>query len=208
VVLAFLIVAVPKSSWDRLLSLSRDAGPGAEAGEAVQSTESREYLLRKSLQYTIEHPVFGVGPGEFSEYEGVNNRLTGMTHGYWHDTHNTLTQVSSECGIPAALLFIAGIASTFGLLNRTYREAKRRDNCQDIRNTAFCLMLGFTAFCTATAFLNFAYFFYYPAMGGLAIAVASAAKEEFRVRDRAPEQTQPEMPWAPPVRRFPAVKPA
>ncbi len=207
-VLAFLIVAVPKNSWDRLLSLSRDTGTEGETTEAAQSTESREYLLRKSMQYTFEHPVFGVGPGEFSEYEGVNNRLTGMTHGYWHDTHNTLTQVSSECGIPAAIFFIAGIASTFGLLNRTYREAKRRANCQDIRNTAFCLMLAFTAFCTATAFLNFAYFFYYPAMGGLAIAVASAAKEEFRARDRLPAQPQQAMPWAPPVRRSPAVKPA
>ncbi len=207
VALAFLVFAVPRSSWDRLLSLSRDTGPGGEPSEAAQSTDSREYLLRKSLEYTFQHPVFGVGPGEFSEYEGVNNRLTGMTHGYWHDTHNTLTQVSSECGIPGAIFFMAGIVTTFGLLNRTYREARRRANCQDIRNTAFCLMLAFTAFCAATAFLNFAYFFYYPAMGGLAIAVAAAAKEEFRVRERAPVQAHPAMPWAPPVRRFPAVKP-
>jgi O-antigen ligase len=188
-----LAIAVPQSALVRIRSFSA-ADPNQEA---FQSAESREYLFRKSIAYTIQHPLFGVGPGEFPEYEGEHNRLAGKTHGYWQETHNTLTQVSSECGIPAAIFFIAAIVSTFSLLKYTYRQARRRADCADIATAAFCIMLGFTGFCAAVMFLNFAYFFYFPAMGGLGIAVASAARAEFQQRGDAPEQPKPSGPAAP-----------
>ncbi len=145
------------------------------------SSESREYLLRKSITYTFEHPIFGVGPRQFASYEGQHNRIVG-THGLWNEAHNSFTQASSECGIPALIFFLAGIVSTYRLLNGVWREARRRPDCGEIRVTAFCAMLGLTAFLAAIAFLNFAYFFYLPAMGGFAIALRRAAQREFRLR--------------------------
>ena len=105
-----------------------------------------------------------------------------MTHGSWHDTHNSFTQAASECGIPAGILYVAGIVSTFWLLNSTYRRARARTDCQDIRTATFCIMLALVGYCTATLFLNFAYFFYLPAIGGLTVAVTEAAKTEFLTR--------------------------
>ena len=43
-------------------------------------------------------------------------------------------------------------------------------------------MLGMVGFCIAITFLSFAYSYYLPCMGGLAVAIRTAAQEEFRVR--------------------------
>jgi O-antigen ligase len=149
--------------------------------EAVESSESRKYLLRKSLEYTFKFPVFGVGPGQFASYEGKNNMVIG-THGAWHETHNTFTQVACECGIPGFLLFVTGILSSFRLLRATYRSARRRPECQDIATAAFYITLGMGGYCVAILFLSHAYTFYLPCIGGLAVAVHAAAQEEFRLR--------------------------
>jgi O-antigen ligase len=136
---------------------------------------------------------------QFSTFEGKSNQVLGA-HGYWHETHNTYTEVSSECGTPALGLYIAAILSTFVLLNRTYRQACKRSDCEDIRTATFCIMLGMTTYCTAIAFVNFAYFFYLPAMSSLAIAVSKAAQNEFARRSSGPAETQvvstPQRHWA------------
>jgi hypothetical protein len=109
-------------------------------------------------------------------------------------------QVASECGIPALILFLCGIVSTFRLLNSTFRQARRRSDCEDIAAASFFAMLAMVAFCTAIFFLSFAYFFYLPALAGLAIALDRTALAEFssRVQDLGPQQP----PWGGPPRGF------
>jgi O-antigen ligase len=94
-------------------------------------------------------------------------------------------QAAVECGIPGFLLFTGGIVSTLLLLYKTFRQARRRPDCQDIRVAVFCIMLGMAGFIVAITFLNFAYFFYLPVMGGLATGVWSAAQREFQLRGAA-----------------------
>ena len=195
VVVVALVGFVPRSSMVRILSFSTESADASE--EALESSTMRRYLLQESILYTLQHPLFGVGMGQFSNYEGVHSTLVGGLRGFWHETHNTYTQVSSECGIPALALYLAGIVSTFLMLNRVYRRASGRPDCVDIRNAAFCIMLAMTAYCTATAFLNFAYFFYLPAIASLAIAVSNAAQVEF---DRRSSQ-EPQPGFMPPYRR-------
>jgi hypothetical protein len=62
---------------------------------AQESTEQRKELLFQSLRVTGEYPVFGVGPGNFI-----------IVSGAWHVAHNSYTQMSSEGGIPAFILYI------------------------------------------------------------------------------------------------------
>lgn len=150
-------------------------------GAAVASTESRTYLLKKSLLFTIQRPVFGVGPGQFSDYEGETAKQSGL-HGAWHETHNTYTQVSSEAGIPAAILFIGALVSTYRMLSRLYRksrEAPLTDQNRRIAVMAFCTMLSFVAFGSSIFFLSLAYRFYLPALTGMAIAMNRAAEREW-----------------------------
>ena len=61
-------IALPNETIERLSSWK--SGSGNFARESEQSAESRKLLLQKSLIYTVQHPIFGVGPGEFADYEG------------------------------------------------------------------------------------------------------------------------------------------
>lgn len=180
VALSALLVIVPRDTWQRLSSLStREAGVGdAIAAEAVASASLRQHLWLKGLQYAVEHPIFGVGPGLFADYEGSSEKTVG-THGYYMAPHNSYTQVASECGFPGLLLFVAGIVSSWRLLNRTYRTARGRPECEDIRTVAFCVMLSTIGFSIAAIFLSLAYTFYLPALVGLSIAIERAARQEF-----------------------------
>jgi hypothetical protein len=201
VLIPVLVVALPKEILQRVTSFS--ASNASAPQEALDSSEMREYLLRKSVEYALHNPIFGVGAGQFSWAEGVGNQIGGTTHGYWHETHNTYMQAASECGIPAFFLFIGGIVSTFLLLNSTWRQARRRPDCEDIAAASFFAMLAMVSFCTVIFFLNFAYFFYLPMLAGLAIAMDRTARSEFSSRAARVLGSQ-QSPWGGPLRVFPA----
>ncbi len=63
--------------------------------EASTSAEQRKELFYQSLRVTAQHPLFGVGPGNFRIVSGV-----------WRVAHNSYMQVSAEGGIPAFLLYL------------------------------------------------------------------------------------------------------
>jgi hypothetical protein len=191
---------LPADTLQRILSFSSSEQGASQ--EALESSDARRYVLRKGIEYTLEFPIFGVGPGQFPMYEGTHNKVLG-NHGLWHSTHCTWIQASAECGIPGALFMLAGYISSFLMLNRTYRKAKRRPDCRDIQNTAFFMMLGMLGFCLAISFLNFAYSFYGPALAGLAIAVHRAANYEFEHRGNGFRIDQPVFSFGPPL--YPAV---
>jgi O-antigen ligase len=184
---AFALIAfVPRSSLIRLVAFSADETDAPS--EAIVSSEARRYLLEKSIEYTLQHPIFGVGMAQFGAFEGEHNVVVG-DHGMWHDTHNSYTQISSECGIPALAIYIAAIMSTFLMVNRAYRRACLRRDCEDIRVATFCIMLSITAYCAGILFVNFGYFFYLPLMSSLVIAVSTAADAEFAGRSSGSVET-------------------
>jgi len=166
VILIILITLLPGPTWKHLKSFSK----GPEASEvAIASSESREYLLRKSIEYTFKKPFFGVGPGQFSYYEGeeaVGERRLGN----WHDTHNAYTQISSECGIPALVFYLGAIISTFGILQKIRKKAREMHQ-DEIVTATFCITLGLIAYSAASMFLTLGYMFQWPAISGLVIAI-------------------------------------
>lgn len=99
---AVAVAVLPGSTLNRLGSLVGQTGDYAE--EAGESADARGYLFRQSVTFTVEHPIFGVGPDQFSNFEGKTRVAAGEV-GSWHGTHNAWTQVSSECGLPA-LIFL------------------------------------------------------------------------------------------------------
>jgi O-antigen ligase len=172
-----LLVVLPESTRTRLMSFSQSESGVSQ--EALESSESREYLLKQSIIFTFTHPVFGVGPGQFSSYEG-GLRTEDGERGSWHETHNSYTQISSECGIPAAVCYLAALFTTFALLNRFWHNARRLGNSEMI-TAAFCLMLALTSYCTAITFLNFGYRFYLLAISGLVIAMTEVMAMTLRL---------------------------
>jgi len=149
---------------------------GAHDIEADESRASRMYLFQKSVQFTLQHPIFGVGPDQFSNYEGGTSVSAGKA-GYWHATHCSWTQVSSECGIPALIFYLGGIGSAIWLVVRVRRAALERGRTE-IANACFCYLLGMAGFLVAITLLADAYRYYVPAMIGLAVTMSFAAGEE------------------------------
>lgn len=104
VVLVTGVVKAPPLFWERMATLwSSGAATSTEVGaSAEESTEGRRLLFQESIEETLEHPIFGLGVGNFAVYNGNLGTKTS-----WYGTHNAFTQISSEAGIPGLLLFIA-----------------------------------------------------------------------------------------------------
>jgi len=113
------------------------ADPDSEA-----SSEARHAMLIASLHMTMRHPIFGVGPGQFEQ-----------TSGFWHQTHNSYTQLSSEAGIPALILFIYLIRRTFKNLRQCNRECEENVTLHLV-NGVYCGMIAYVvgAFFLSTGF--------------------------------------------------------
>ena len=123
VLMMIVLALVPGEAMQRITSFSRDSENSVV--EANMSQSSRRYLLRKSIEYTFTHPLFGLGPGQFATYEGTHNIVMG-THGSWHQTHNTFTQVSSELGLPGFVIFTGGTFMILGAFRKIHGRARHR----------------------------------------------------------------------------------
>jgi hypothetical protein len=182
VIVAVLLMALPGDTMRRLATVfSDDVTVDAQDLEAVQSSLGRKELLRLSIQYTLEHPLFGVGPGQFNSFEGASAREQGK-HGFWTVPHNSFTQLSSEAGIPALILLLGGLISAYRGISKTLREARKRHNAT-IERCGFALMVSLVSFSCAAFFLSLAFRFYFPLLSGLAIAFCAVAQNEFSTSD-------------------------
>ena len=105
-----IVIIAPR----KLMDARFDAFSNRSASEsAYGSYQQRHELLVTSLHITGEHPLFGVGPGNFQ-----------IVSGNWHVAHNSLTELSAEGGIAALLLFLLMVKSSFSNLRRA-REYNR-----------------------------------------------------------------------------------
>ncbi len=183
--LVFMTV-LPATTLTRLGSLF-----GQEQAEAEESGASRAYLFRQSVLFTVQHPLFGVGPGQFANFEG-NLRVSEGKIGNWHETHCVFTEVSSENGIPALIFFLFGLGSSLSVVIRTCRKARQQGDTE-IVNACFCYLLSMVGFMVASSFLANAFHFYLPVMIGLAGSISFAANRRLEARAHA-AATQTRLP--------------
>jgi O-antigen ligase len=177
VLVAVILPVLPSNTKQRYATLfTGDAGDS----EAVDSARARQYLLQTSIAYTLQHPLFGVGPGEFMDVEGSTAVKNGHL-GAWHVPHNSYTQVSSECGIPALILFLATSVSAYLTLRKTFLATRGVPRYRPIANAAFCVQLSLIGFSCAILFLSLVYTLYLPALSGFAIAIQNVARRELSV---------------------------
>ncbi len=168
IVFCGLFAFLPKSSFDRLFTFT-SGSPNHE--EAIESYEARQNLLRMSIAATLEHPILGVGAGQFGSYEGNKAIEEGHPHNNWQEAHNSFTQVSSETGIPALLCMLYATFGSIRIFWRTRKLASKNSRAQEIASAAQFLFVGAAAFCVCIFFLNFGYKMYLPFLTGLAIAL-------------------------------------
>lgn len=165
---AFALPFVPGESTQRLKSLfdSKDA-----TEEAADSQNARTILLQESLKITFHHPLLGIGPGEFEDYQSGLAVAKGE-RGLWHATHNGYTQVSSECGIPAAIFYVAGMFLAFRSLRRSKKANVPRVSA--MAQTLSTSMVGFSA---SICFLSQGYSFALLVLTGIALSIERLLEE-------------------------------
>ncbi len=154
---------------------------GVEA-QAVGSTNQRMMLLADSIALTMKNPLFGVGPGTFSvgQQQAANER---GVRAAWRGTHNTYTQVSSEAGIPALLLFLAVIYYSIRDLRRTSRVNAATPHSSRAETAAALqtLELLWWAHVVVFPFYHLAYSTVIPTLAGLSAAMTQTRGRELRV---------------------------
>jgi len=84
----------------------------------VGSAEARRALLKDSITTTLEQPLVGVGPGNFGLQRWLEFKEQTGRNIPQQPTHNAFTQLSSEAGIPALLLFLGVIYTGFRNVRR------------------------------------------------------------------------------------------
>jgi O-antigen ligase len=111
-----------------------------------QSAQLRKGLLIKSLKVTLEHPLFGIGPGNFQVISGA-----------WQETHDVYTEFSAEGGLPALVLFLTMYWSALTQLGEVRRLTVRRP---ELNMPAAASRAGLIAFAVAAFFYPDAYQFF------------------------------------------------
>jgi putative inorganic carbon (hco3(-)) transporter len=85
---------MPNWFWTRLSSITN-----AEDDESG-SRQARVDLMKEGWQAFVDHPLTGVGAGQFKNYD-PDDRVQP-----WHETHNVLLQVAAELGLFGLLAFV------------------------------------------------------------------------------------------------------
>ena len=143
-VLAFLVlvmVAFAPSGYGSRLQTTSDG-----------SAQIRTDDLKRSLLVAARHPVFGVGMDNYYLYSNTE-----------HASHNAYTQVASELGLTAAVIYIMFLVFPIRQLRRiSYEEdlKKRRTNIYYLAVGLEASLVGYmvSSFFASVAFLWYAYY--------------------------------------------------
>ncbi len=172
--LAASIGAESSSTLHRLSLVVSDTSSPAETESdlgAVASQLQREELFKTSLRYTLSHPLFGVGPDQFATAVS-QDAARDSRHMPWLGTHNTYTQISSECGIPAVIFYAAVIGLCLASNFRLYRRTRDHPADRELAGLGRSLLAGTLVFAVSAFFFHMAYSAYLPTLAGFTVALA------------------------------------
>ncbi len=117
-----------------------------------ESSMARFDDLKRSLYVSIRHPLFGVGLENYVLYSNTN-----------HASHNAYTQVSSELGAVAMIVYILFLISPLGALRKISREtsdSRRKSHYYYLAVGLEASLIGYmvASFFASVAFLWYVYF--------------------------------------------------
>ncbi|MGH9433495.1 MAG: O-antigen ligase family protein, partial [Terriglobia bacterium] len=163
--------------------------PNEEVASAYASAQARKELLDRSLQVSLEHPLFGIGPGNFQ-----------VISGSWHETHDVYTEWSAEAGIPALIVFLMIFYRAFRNVRAARQGASERSELA-MFTTAVRINLvvfAFVSFFYPVAYHFFVYFLFAYATALYRIASWGAAPvEESQDTRHHPGAVRLQIPAAP-----------
>jgi O-antigen ligase len=180
VLFAAAIAGAPSSTLHRLSLLVHEEAllddPTSSRSEttadlaSVASQKQRQELLHTSLRYTLMHPLLGVGPDQFPTAVEQDAARMGQ-HTPWLGTHNSYTQISSECGIPALIFYAAVILFCLRSNLRLYLRTRDRPAQRELSALSRCLLAGTCVYAVSAFFFHMAYSADLPMLSGFTVAL-------------------------------------
>jgi O-antigen ligase len=168
------LILVPSSVFHRLTLVGLQPETlittNLDDASAVASQIQRTALFRQSITYAATHPLFGVGPGQFA-VAAFGDSVKEGTQATWLGTHNSYTEVASECGIPAFLLYVSVIVLTLLSNFRIFRRTANLPESSDLSALAFCMFNATLMYAICTFFFHIAYSSYLPGIAGMSVAL-------------------------------------
>lgn len=179
-----LVAATPRELLSRYATIFGDSTVGDDvANSALESSLARQHLLQQSLKLTMEHPVFGLGPGIFAVGEADLAKEEGQKAS-WHVSHNSYTQVSSEMGIPGLLLYLMALWATFRNVF-WFRAHSRIDPTGTASAMGLAVLLSLVGLCVNLTFSSNAYLYYLPMLMGLSVVFRKSLEREMDLHSPA-----------------------
>lgn len=173
---AMVVVMFSSSSINlsRLVEIGTSSSNGETDG-AIESQKERTMLFQKSVKFAITHPLLGTGPGTFVDALWADD-VANMTHTHAIGTHNTYTQVASECGFPALIFYMCALV---GSIRSNYLIMKRTRSLPGgavVFSMAVALFASLIAFAVETTFHHDAYGPTLPVFTGMSAALYLASR--------------------------------
>ena len=192
-----LLIAIgvaPRVFWERMETMSNDDSSGpADAVEASaeMSQDNRMAVLMRSIDYTLEHPVFGLGLGNLEVASGNELRQPDA----WVGAHNTFTEISSEAGLPALFLFVTLLATFSRAMWRIGRTDFVGSHGPELNLLARATLASVLSFIFGACFAHLGYEYYFYAcplaigvgiehVAGNVRAVSSGVSERLTTQQR------------------------
>ncbi len=135
------------------------------------SSIARQNDLKRSIFILLHHPLFGVGLNNYVLFSNTD-----------HATHNAYTQVGSEAGVPAMIIYIMFLVAAIKPLRLIGADTKEHDPKSRFRYLAAGLEASLIGYMVSSFFASVAFLWYLYYVVGYAIVLrrlyeATEAKE-------------------------------
>jgi O-antigen ligase len=171
--------------------------------DTTGSREARKRLLREAWQAYLDHPVLGLGAGQFHNYNPTDREET------WREAHNAWLQVASELGTAGVFVFgvivisgfVAGVQASRAL-RRARKQGKRSRRSkaterwiaerEPLELYAAAVIASLTGWLVAAMFASVAYYWTLYLVLGLAITLRDIARRELALTGSVPRTVRAE----------------
>lgn len=132
----------------------------SSSSDITGSSSQRTEILKRSIWVTLRYPLFGVGVGNF-HFKSVHELVT----------HNAYTEVSSEMGIPALVIYIMLMVYPLRRLREIEAQTLNRPDKRRFHYWSIGIQASIVAYMVTSFFGAVAYQWYIYYIVGYAVAV-------------------------------------
>jgi len=126
-----------------------------------ESATARTAELKRSIFLAVRHPVFGIGMGNFIVYSDTE-----------HSTHNAYTQVASELGLTAGVVYVLFLLAALKRVRQMPNPKEVDKKKRALPYLAIGLQAGLIGYMVTSFFASVAYLWYAYYLVGYAVCVS------------------------------------